>query len=101
MSRYSLKLPNGRSIAWGFDRPLQEYFFQEYLSEKEQKDLPDEGATITDPLVFSISSANTLIPHPKYPDKRKWGNLDFLELMKDYPDIPTEHKKAIAFDLPF
>jgi len=28
MSRYELKISNGYTFAYGYDRPLQEYFFQ-------------------------------------------------------------------------
>ena len=101
MSRYNAKLPNGRSIAWGFDYPLQEFFLHEYFSEAEQDALPEETLNITDGVHFAVSSQNTLTPHPKYPDRMKWSNGEILELMNQYPEIPEEHKLQLALDQPF
>jgi hypothetical protein len=95
MSRYSAELSNGRYIAWGYDRPLSEYFLIEYKS-------PEEIENEDDDMVFNISSHSTIIPHPETPKQLDYANSEILELMKGYGNaIPEEHKIAVSFDLPF
>jgi len=106
MSRYQAVTKKGNPIAWGFDRPLQEYFFQEYMAEEKVADHQEskckkKGCACGCGIIFSVSSVNTLMPHPKYPDRMKWSNNEILELMRKYPEIPRAHKQAIAADLPF
>lgn len=95
MSRYTAELPSGRVIAWGYDRPLSEYFFQEYYGKDDNREDPD------DEVRFSISSHTTLTPHPDHPGQMDWSNGEILELMENYPQIPEEHKMALTMDLPF
>jgi hypothetical protein len=106
VSRYQAIAKNGNPIAWGFDRPLQEYFFQEYMAEEKVADHQEskckkKGCACGCGIIFSVSSVNTLMPHPKYPDRMKWSNNEILELMRKYPEIPRAHRQAIAADLPF
>lgn len=122
MSRYTaLHKATGRQIAWGYDNPLGEYFFTEFWNSKESVlieqalDL-DPSATaklighlpgfdsklgLNEEVVFSIMNHTTTWPHPKHPETIEYTNSDILELMKNYPEIPQEHKDAIAFDIPF
>jgi hypothetical protein len=101
VSRFQAKLDNGRTIAWGYDNQLAEYFMQEYYSEEELNKMTKKELERTDEVVFSVSSHTTLTPHPKYPKKMDWSNNDLLQLMRKYPEIPRIHKQAIAADLPF
>lgn len=102
MSRYTKTLSNGRTIAWGYDTPLQEYFLTEFWTAKEAKQLEDMEEGIFDPeVVFSIMSYTTTCPHPDTPDKLHYSNGEILKLMERYPEIPTAHKKAVMLDMPF
>lgn len=88
MSRYSKGLENGQTLAWGYDRPLSEYFIQL------------EG--FDDETVFEIGSYYTTKPHPEYPTKLTYTNSELLEIFNQYAHvIPEAHLSAIASDLPF
>jgi hypothetical protein len=96
MSRFTCRLNNGNIIAFGFDRPLQEYFFSEYDNQEE--------------LLFSIMTYNTTDPHPNHPDKLTYSNGELLEVMQEYlAEIVGEFGMdqlahaigAITFDLPY
>jgi hypothetical protein len=93
MSRYTKKIGH-LEYAWGYDRPLQEYFFScEDLSKGDEDD---------NPFIFSIASRITLKPHPDFPDKQHYSNGEILEVMNKYPGIvKEEHLDAIAMDLQF
>lgn len=101
MSRYQkTSTLNGKAVqfAWGYDSPLQEYFFQCF-----KEDYSDDENEV----IFSISSVFTLDPHPDFPNKERWSNGELIELMERYKDesgeciIPEKHLQAIALDLPF
>lgn len=95
MSRYTKTIDEGKVVlAWGYDSPMSEYFFQAINTEAEE----DE-----DDIIFSISSYHTLKPHPDYPNRMKWSNSEILELMetKYKNHIPAVHRAALAGDLMF
>jgi hypothetical protein len=97
MSRYTTPLPNGRTVAYGYDRPLQEYFISEYYSKEEMlnKDADSD-------CVYCISSHTTLVPHPNSPEKMQYANSELLEILESYGDaIPEQHIVALTLDLPF
>ncbi len=88
MSRYSATLENGNTLAWGYDRPLSEYFIHE------------EGQD--DETIFEIGSYYTTKAHPEFPDKLKYSNGEMLEIFQRYTAvIPKEHINALVGDLPF
>lgn len=94
MSRYIKRIDN-LEYAWGYDRPLQEYFFScEDLSANDEAE--NNG------FIFSIGSHITLVPHPDYPEKQHYSNGEMLEMMEKYPGIvKKEHLDAIVGDLQF
>jgi len=96
MSRYHAKLPNGRTIAWGFDSDVPEYFLQESKSKSELV----EGNK-DDDIIFSIGNYMTTVGYPKFPHKLQYSNSEILDLMNQYREIPEKHKQAVAMDLPF
>lgn len=88
MSMYYAELPNGRTISWGYDRMLKEYFLQEMKS-------PGEA-------VFAIRSHGTIKPHPDTPGQMNYANTEILALMNNYREyIPAAHREAVAMDLSF
>ena len=97
MSRYSRNIlvdnvPH--SLAWGFDRPLSEYFIQ-LFDESDTEDFRDD-------CVFSVSSITTTKAHPEFPSKMHWTNGELLQVFERYKDvIPHEHIDALTLDLPF
>jgi hypothetical protein len=94
MSRYTKQIDDALYV-WGYDRPLQEYFLQAHNLKEPLRD-DDDG------VLFSISSYNTLKPHPSTPRKMRYSNGEILELMEDLGDVvPEEHRYAIAMDIPF
>lgn len=81
--------------AWGYDVPLEEYFFEKY-------DLESEGRNKIEKCVFAIGSHTTLVPHPDYPQRTRFSNSLILEIMtKEDINIPEDHLNKIAVDLPF
>lgn len=90
MSRYTKQVDN-LLFAWGYDEPLQEYFFScEDLNLEE------------DELIFSIANHITIKPHPSFPDHYNYSNSEILEVMEMYDDVvPEEHRMAIVNDLKF
>lgn len=111
MSRYTAKLQNGRTIVWGFDRPLSDYFLQELFSDEEMEekikqlgkdeDDEDEELNRADEFVFAVGTDMVLTPHPDYPDYRRFSRTQILQLMEKYPEIPEAHKQAVATDIPY
>lgn len=102
MSRHTAHLANGRSIAWGYDNPLGEYFLTEYYSNDELKKMEEQAGDEELPhVVFSIMSHTTLDCHPDYPGKMDWSNSEILSLMDKYDEIDERHKEAVALDQPF
>lgn len=111
MSRYSAKLQNGRTIVWGYDRPLSDYFLQELFSDEEMKekvknlgkdeDGEDEELCRTDEYVFAIGTDMCLTPHPDHPDRMRFSRTEILEFMANYLEIPEAHKQAVARDMPY
>jgi len=88
MSRYTATLENGNELAWGFDRPIGEYFIQLFDPEDEP--------------IFSVGSHVTLTPHPVYPHRKHWSNGELLQVFEDYNDaIPEDHIQSLALDLVF
>jgi len=53
MSRHTIHIANNESFAYGYDHPMQEYFFQ-YFDEKH--DLIREGAGAASVLLTEIDS---------------------------------------------
>lgn len=96
MSRYSKIVEESGEkyeIAWGWDRPLGEYFFQKFLLDENLEDMET---------IFSISNRNTIVPHPNYPKKIRYSNMELLAMMRQYFNIiPKEHVSAIRMDLSF
>lgn len=86
MSRYEKVLPNGEQVAWGYDRPLSEYFIQKF---------DKKGETI-----WSIANYNTLEPHPDHPQKIRYSNSELLEYYEQY-ELPQNHINALCLDIPF
>jgi hypothetical protein len=91
MSRYTASFDQF-TIAWGYDRPLQEYFFH---MEDATLDNDDDG------LVYAISNRFPLKADPNNP-KPNYSNSDILEKMLEFKAyIPPEHISALRNDLPF
>lgn len=90
MSRYSKRIEN-RAYAFGYDRPLQEFFFQ-----RSDVDSVDE-------VLFSISSHTTLEEHPNHLDKIHWSNSEIADLVVEEmgTEAPKEFLTALALDIPF
>jgi hypothetical protein len=74
---------------------------EEEIADHQESKCNKKGCACGCGIIFSVSSVNTLMPHPKYPDRMKWSNNEILELMRKYPEIPRAHRQAIAADLPF
>ena len=93
MSRYK-KIVGNLEYVWGFDPPLQEYFFS-----CEDINGDEDGEEL---YLFHIGSKVTLIEHVDYPRKRYFTNGEMLEVMNKYPGIvPKKHLDAIALDIQF
>lgn len=92
MSQYRTII-NDKMYMYGYDRPLQEYFFA-CFNTKAGDD--DEG------VLFSISSHCTLAPHPDYPGKLNWSNGELIDIVKKEmgDNAPEEFLNAMALDLP-
>lgn len=109
MSRYTkINETTGRLIAWGFDRPLGEYFVTEYWTEEEaakQTEKFEEGAVdpegFEDPEVrFSVMSRTTTCPHPDTPTQFNYSNSEIAEIMRQV-GCSEEHIEAVELDLPY
>lgn len=82
MSRFVEEKEN-LTIAYGYDRPLQEYFFQVF--DKNTDD--GEESCILDKSSRHIKRENVIT------------NGQMLELMDEYDVGTEEHKRRIALDL--
>lgn len=113
MSRYTaINKATGRLIAWGFDRPLSEYFLTEFWTSEESNKIEkmhseaEEANMDTDGLPnpevrFSIMSHTTTSPHPDTPEQLDYANSEIWEMMDKYPEIPDDHKTALQLDMPY
>ena len=82
MSRF-IEDKSNFTIAYGFDPPLQEYFFQVFDNSKDE----DEH------LVLDRSTNHMVIG-------KRLSRGRILELMEQYGVGTEEHKQKIALDLP-
>lgn len=80
MSRYTKKLDNGKTIAWGFDH-VTGYFLQVF----EEEDVIDEEHPY-----LIINECSTF---------SKMSNGKMIELMDLYK-LPESHIEYVAMDLP-
>jgi len=88
MSRYSVDLPSGELLIWGFDAPLSEYFIELEASDGE--------------CVWSVSNQFSMLCHPKYPGKFVFSRGEMMQFFDDYKEfIPASHIERMALDLPF
>lgn len=99
MSRF-VKIIDDKEYVWGFDIPLQEYFFQCFDASCRKKKDDEE-------VIFSIASRFSEKPHPNTPDKEDYSNGQILEIIQ-YEEsqvgreiVPQEHKNSISMDLMF
>jgi len=94
MSRYSKSIKGDLEIVWGYDPPLEEFFFQ--LHNMDTRSNGDEEC------VYAISNVFTMKPHPKYPEKLHYSNTELLDIMFEYEEhIPGKHILHISLGLPF
>lgn len=99
MSRYTVKFGTVE-YAYGYDRPLQDYFFEKSDSSKAT-DENDEG------YIFQVSSSFSLLRHPDRPDKDGYSKSEILELVEQEEKIighkimKDEHKNALVCNQPF
>jgi hypothetical protein len=97
MSRYSKPLPDGRTVVWGWDNPLQEYFLEVYRAKWEMVGLDPD-----DDVLFAIGSETTLTPHPAIPDKTIYTNIEMAKMMDEYQIvIPLLHIASVRLGVPF
>jgi hypothetical protein len=106
MSRYTNFISSGRQIAWGYDKPLQEYYLQEFYTEQEiDQHYERTGHELE--CVFSISNRHSTAPHPDYPHKTVFSNSEIAQLMRAYNTdhgrelIPEDHIQRTLLDHPF
>lgn len=88
MSRYE-KYEDGFGYAWGYDNPLQEYYYQKFIEKA------DDGVDF----IFSIGTGIIEVPHPDYPDKIRFNRGELLEVMENDGVVPEEHLEKLALDL--
>lgn len=89
MSRYAARL-EGKSLNWGYDNPLKEYFIQ--LWDDNDVETP----------VFCVGNVAPLTLHPDFPKKMNWSKDEITSLYESYaPHIPDTHIEAIKKGLPF
>lgn len=99
MSRYTVHIGT-IEYAYGFDRPLQEYFFDKCDSKLATEDNEDG-------YVFQISNHFSMLPHPETPDKQEYSNSEIMEIVRAEEKLvgqkiwKEEHFDAIAGDLQF
>ena len=88
MSRYSAQLGD-KTLAWGYDSPLQEYFIQLYSDHDDR-------------CIFELGTVATTQPHPDYPGKKAWSRGEILGIYEQYAEyIPQKHRDAVALDMVF
>lgn len=98
MSRYTVHIGTVE-YAYGYDVPLQEYFFDKCDSKLATEH--NEG------YVFQISSCFSLMPHPDTPNKGSYSNSEIVDIIKQEEKLMgcriwrPEHFDAIAGDLQF
>jgi hypothetical protein len=88
MSRYSFKIVKSSGkhyqVAYGFDRPMQEYFLQVFDLDKPDEDDKDDVQCI-------IWEGNRMTGK---------SNSEMLELFELW-GVPQKHIEQVALDLPF
>jgi len=99
MSRF-VKVFGTVEYAYGFDVPLQEYFFDKCDSKLATDDNEDG-------YIFQVASHFSLRPHPRTPRKHDYANSEIMEIVKEEENKigekiwAEEHWEAIGSDLPF
>jgi hypothetical protein len=100
MSRYTVYIGT-IEYAYGFDEPLQEYFFDKCDSALSTDE--NEGGYI-----FQVSNHYSMLPHPDYPvTKEHYSNGDIMTIVKDEERKmgrliwKEEHYDALGGDLKF
>lgn len=75
-------------VAWGYDNPLQGYFFQVFS-------MNDKGEN--DETLIDVGNDDSKV---RFDRENLRSNAQILELMIKY-DCPEEHRDAITMDIPF
>lgn len=76
-------------VAYGYDRPLSEYFLQVFTLNGEDEDP-----------YFSIGNYYTMTPHPDNLEKIEYSNSEIMELMIEW-ECPQKYIDAVGSDLPY
>lgn len=87
MSQFRIR--KGESLyLYGYDNPLQEFFFIKFDKEGE--------------VVFSIANHMTSEPHEDFPNKFNFSNGEILEIVNEElgNDAPENFTLALTLDLP-
>ena len=61
-SRHGVPLPGGGSFVYGFDRPLQYYFFQVYDKDREIIDSDELGGCTAQDLLSKVEEYHAQLP---------------------------------------
>jgi len=99
MSRYVRKFGT-IEYAYGYDTPLEEYFFDK-CDSKLATDHNEDG------YVFQISNHFSMMPHPRTPKKQEYTNGEIMDIIKEEEKLigqkiwHPDHLDAIAADLQF
>lgn len=99
MSRFIRKFDT-IEYAYGYDYPLQEYFFDK-CDSKLATESNEDG------YIFQVSSHFSLMPHPNTPKKSDYMNSEIMEIVREEEKLVGEkiwhkdHWDAIMSDLPF
>lgn len=98
MSRYSIIHSSTITYAYGYDIPLNEFFFQKFDSSIDE----DED----DDTVFSISNKFTTKPHPDYPNKTEYSNNEIVKVIQKEMELEEllfdiDHLRNIKNNIPF
>lgn len=88
------------TVAYGFDRPMQEYFLTVEKAEPDQSQNQDVIPTRDEDVIFAVSSHFSLNPHPDAPGKLSYSNSELFDLFEEF-GVNEEHKAALALDVPF
>lgn len=80
MSRYQALMSNSRSVVWGYDQQLDEFFLEEHWAQSEVAMDPLKE----DSSVFAIGTKMTFNPHPLYPGKMIFTNEEIATIMANY-----------------
>jgi len=100
MSRYTIRTESGHLLAYGWDRPLKEYFVQLLKTDEMMDKEEAETGKLARPEVFWIGNRTTITPLEGDEMNKRYTNEEIAEVLSRYEGVPEDHIELVRRGVP-